>query len=366
MDDRRIRVTELKELLSLMSDKNAEMLYLSERKPPALKIGGQLNPEDHDPIRPGELSETLFQIMTKEKIDEFDKAGAVLLAHEEESSRYRVCAYKHWSGVAAVFKRIPSEIMPAEELGLPPVIPKLAQLPSGLVIVSGPSGSGKSSTLNALVDEANRTRRAHIITIEDPIEYVHENKNCIIEQQEVGTHTDSFASALRDASRKGADIILVSELRDEKTMELALDVANNDQLVLTTVPCAPAGLIIDRIIDSFREDRRPLIRSKLADAIRAVVYQVLFQRIDAKGQCAAFEILIARPAVRNLIRERKTFGLNTVMQTGKKYGMQILDTALETLLNDGLISQEDALLRAHDKFRFSRFLKDPPSDVTSV
>ena len=359
-------MTELKEFLSLMSDKNAEMLYLSERRPPALKIGGQLNREDHDPIRPGELSEILFQIMTKEKIDEFDKAGAVLLSHEEESSRYRVCAYKHRSGVAAVFKRIPSEIMTAEQLCLPPVIPKLAQLPSGLVIVSGPSGSGKSTTLNALIEEANRTRRAHIITIEDPIEYVHENKNCIIEQQEVGMHTNSFASALRDASRKGADIILVSELRDEKTMEHALDAANNDQLVLTTVPCAPAALILDRMIESFPEDMRSLMRSKLADAIRAVVYQVLFQRIDVRGQCAAFEILIASPAVRNLVRESKTFGLNTVMQTGKKYGMQLLDDALETLLNDGLISPEDAVLRAHDRFRFSRFLKGPPSDVTSV
>lgn len=359
-------MTELKEFLSLMSDKNAEMLYLSERNPPALKIGGQLNLEEHDPIRPGELSEILFQIMTKEKIEEFDKAGAVLLAHEEESSRYRVCAYKHRSGVAAVFKRIPSEIMTAEELGLPPVIPKLAQLPSGLVIVSGPSGSGKSSTLNAIVEEANRTRRAHIITIEDPIEYVHENKNCIIEQQEVGIHTDSFASALRYASRKGADIILVSELRGPETIELALDAANNDQLVLTTVPCAPAALILDRIVDGVREDRRSLVRSKLADAIRAVVYQVLFQRIDKEGRCAAFEILIASPAVSCLIREHKTYKVNNVISKGKKHGMQILDDALTTLLNENLIGPEDALLMAHDKFRFSRFLKDPPSDVTSV
>jgi twitching motility protein PilT len=357
---------ELKKLLSLMSDKDAEMLYLSERKPPALKIGGQLNREDHRPIVPGELSEILLQIMTKEKIDEFDKAGAVLFGHEEKSLRYRVCAYKHRSGVASTFKRIPCEIKTAEELGLPPVIPKLAQLPSGLVIVSGPSGSGKSSTLNALIEEANRTRRAHIITIEDPIEYIHENKNCIIDQQELGTHTDSFALALQDASGQGADIILVSELRDPETIERALDAANNDQLVLTTVPCAPAALILDRMIESFPKDMRSLMRSKLADAIRAVVYQVLFQRIDTKGQCAAFEILIASPAVRSLIREHKTYALNTVISTGKKYGMQLFDDAVMNLLNDGLIDTEDAFLKAHDKYKFSRFLKNPPSDVTSV
>ena len=357
---------ELKELLSLINDKNAEMLYLSEGNPPALRIRGELNRENHDPIGPGELREILFQIMTKERVDEFDKAGAVLFAHEEESSRYRVCAYTHRSGVAATFKRISSEIKTAEELGLPPVIPKLAQLPSGLVIVSGPSGSGKSSTLNAVIEEANRTRRAHIITVEDPIEYVHENKNCIIDQQEVGAHTDSFASALHDASRKGADIILVSELRDQETIALALDAANNDHLVLATVPCAPAALIIDRIIESFPEDRRSLMRSKLADAIRAVVYQVLFQRLDREGRCAAFEILIAKPAVRNLIREHKTFGLNTVISMGKKHGMQSLDDAIMTLLNDGLIDAEDAFLKAHDKAKFIRFLKKPPSYFTSA
>lgn len=354
---------QLKELFSLMTDKNAEMLYLSEGNPPALRIRGELNREDHRPIGPGELSEILFQIMTKEKIEEFDKAGAVLFAHQEDSSRYRVSAYTHRSGVSAVFKKIPEKIKTAEELGLPPVISRLARFPAGLVIVSGPSGSGKSTTLNAILQEANRTRRAHIITIEDPIEYVHENKNCLIDQQEVGTHTDSFASALHDASGKGADIILSSELRDPETIERALDAANNDQLVLTTVPCAPAALILDRMIESFPENMRSLMRSKLADAIRAVVYQVLFQRIDTEGQCAALEILVANAAVRNLVREHKTYTLNTVMVTGKKYGMQLLDDAVMSLLNDGVIGAEDAFLRVHDKDKFSRFLKNPTSDL---
>ena len=357
---------ELNKFLSLIADKNAEMLHLSEGSRPALRIREELIQEDHDSISPGELRQMLFQIMSKEKVEEFDRAGAVLFAYEDGCSRYRVSAYEHRSGVATTFKGIPSEIKTAEDLGLPSVISRLAHLPTGLVIVSGPRGSGKSSTLNAIIDEANRNRRAHIITVEDPIEYIHENKNSLIDQQEVGIHTDSFASALHDASRKGADIILVSEISDAETIELALDAANNDQLVLTTVPCGPDGLIIDRIIDSFREERRPLIRSKLADAIRAVVYQVIFQRIDKEGQCAAFEILIVRPAVRNLIREGKTFALNSVMQTGKKYGMQILDDALAALLNEGLIGPEDAFLKAHDKVRFRQFLKREPSDFTSI
>jgi twitching motility protein PilT len=268
--------------------------------------------------------------------------------------------------VAAVFREIPSKILSVQELGLPPVISKLASLPRGLVLVTGPTGSGKSTTLAAIIDEANRNRKDHIITVEDPIEFVHQSQSCIINHREIGIHTKSFAAALRGALREDPDIILVGEMRDLETISLAVEAANTGHLVFATLHTSSAARTVDRIIEVFPAEEQMQIRSTLADGIRAVISQVLFKRIDRKGRCAALEIMIANSAVRNLIRESKTFQIPSMIQTGKKYGMQLLDDGIFELVNRGWIGAEDGYMKANDKTRFRPLLKVPPTDFTEV
>jgi len=269
-------------------------------------------------------------------------------------------------GVAAVFREIPAEIMTAQQLGLPPVVSKLAALPRGLVLVTGPTGSGKSTTLAAIIDEANRIRKDHIITVEDPIEFVHKSQGCIVNHREVGLHTKSFSAALRGALREDPDIIMVGELRDLETISLAIEAASTGHLVFGTLHTSSAPKTVDRIIEVFPASEQSQIRSTLADGIRAVLAQVLFKRIDTKGRCVALEIVIANPAVRNLIREGKTHQINSMIQTGKKYGMQLLDDAIMALLEKGWISGEEAYMKANDKGKFRHYLKNPPTDFTEA
>lgn len=242
--------------------------------------------------------------------------------------------------------------MTVEHLGLPPVLNKLPMLPKGLVLVTGPTGSGKSTTLAALIDYANTHRKDHILTIEDPVEFVHKSKNCLVNHREVGTHTNSFATALRAALREDPDIILVGELRDLETISLAIEAASTGHVVFGTVHTQSAAKTVDRIIDVFPNEQQEQVRATLADSLQAVVSQTLFKRRDGKGRCAALEILIATPAVRNLIRDAKTFQIPTVLQTGKKYGMQSLDDAIMTLLEKRRINPEDGYLHCLDKQRF--------------
>jgi twitching motility protein PilT len=234
------------------------------------------------------------------------------------------------------------------------------------VLVTGPTGCGKSTTLAAIIDEANRGRKDHIITIEDPIEFVHQSQGCIVNHREVGLHTKTFSAALRGALREDPDIILVGEMRDLETISLAVEAANTGHLVFATVHTASAARTVDRIIEVFPAEEQMQIRSSLADGIRAVISQVLFKRIDRKGRCAALEIMIANSAVRNLIRESKTFQIPSMIQTGKKYGMQLLDDAILDLCNRGWIGVEDAYLKANDKTRFRPLLKSAPSDFTEA
>ena len=270
------------------------------------------------------------------------------------------------NGCAAVFRQIPEEIITAEQLGLPNVISKLASLPRWLVLVTGPTGSGKSTTLAAIVDVANRTRKDHIITVEEPIEFVHQSKGCIINHREVGIHTKSFSAALRGALREDPDIILVGEMRDLETISLAIEAASTGHLVFGTLHTMSAPKTIDRIIEVFPATEQSHIRSTLSDGIRAVISQVLFKRIDKKALCVALEILIATPAARNLIREGKTHQIPSVIQTGKKYGMVLLDDAIMELYEKGWISADDAYLKANDKGKFRNFIKNQPSDFTEA
>jgi twitching motility protein PilT len=262
--------------------------------------------------------------------------------------------------MGAVFRKIPTTILSAEELGLPPVLTRAAMLRKGLVLVTGPTGSGKSTTLAAMVDYANRNRKDHILTIEDPIEFVHQSKNCIVNHREIGLHTITFGSALRGALREDPDIILVGEMRDLETIALAVEAAATGHLVFGTLHTENASKTVDRIIEVFPASEQPQIRNTLSTALRVVVAQNLFKRIDKKGRCAALEILVCTPAVSNLIRDAKTVQIASLMQTGKNVGMQTLDDAIQDLLTKKWISPEEAYEKAIDKNRFAKLLKTPP------
>jgi twitching motility protein PilT len=246
------------------------------------------------------------------------------------------------------------------------VVQKLASLPRGLVLVTGPTGSGKSTTLAAIIDEANKTRKDHILTVEDPIEFVHKSAKAIVNHREVGLHTRSFASALRGALREDPDIILVGEMRDLETISLAIEASATGHLVFGTLHTSSAAKTVDRIIEVFPTNQQEQIRNTLSDGLRAVVAQNLFKRIDKKGRCAALEIMIATAAVRNLIREGKTFQIPSMIQTGKKYGMQPLDDAIMDFLNKKMISPDEAYAKSNDKSKFLPFLKNPPADFTEA
>ncbi len=351
----------------LMNDQGASDLHLVAGQQPALRILGSIERIKYKILDNNELRSMIYEIAPEDKIKRFEETGDVDLGYEIPGlARYRANFFMQRNGVAAVFRQIPNNIMGCEQLGLPPVISKLATLPRGLVIVTGPTGSGKSTTLAAIIDEANRLRKDHIITIEDPIEFVHESQGCIINQREVGVHTKSFSAALRGALREDPDIILVGEMRDLETMALAIEAANTGHLVFTTLHTSSAMNTIDRIVEVFPSTQQAQIRSNLSDSIRAVISQVLFKRIDRKARCPALEILIATPAVRNLIREAKVHQLPSSMQTGKRYGMQLLDDAIMSLYNKGWISAEDSYQKANDKQRFRPLLKAPPTDFTEA
>jgi twitching motility protein PilT len=314
-----------------------------------------------------DLKAMLYEIAPEDKVKLFEETGDADFGYEIPGlARYRANFFMQKYGVAAVFREIPSQIMTAEKLGLPPVMSKLAGLPRGLVLVTGPTGSGKSTTLAAIIDVANRTRKDHIITVEDPIEFVHESQACIVNHREVGLHTKTFSAALRGALREDPDIILVGELRDLETISLAIEAASTGHLVFGTLHTSSAAKTVDRIIEVFPASQQPQIRSTLADGLRAVIAQVLFKRIDVKGRVPALEILIANPAVRNLIREAKTHQINSMIQTGKKYGMQLLDDAIMELLEKRRISADEAYAKSNDKGRFRPFLKTPPADFTEA
>jgi twitching motility protein PilT len=324
----------------LMHEQSASDLHLVAGQPPVLRIHGDMERVKYKVLDNEDLRKMLYEITPEDKIKVFEETGDVDFGYEVPAlARYRANFFMQRVGIGAVFREIPNEISTCEELGLPAVIAKLATLPRGLILVTGPTGSGKSTTLAAIIDQANKERRDHIITIEDPIEFVHQSQGCIVNHREVGTHTRSFAAALRGALREDPDIILVGEMRDLETISLAIEAASTGHLQ---------------------------IRSTLADGIRAVISQTLCKRVDKKGRCCALEILVATPAVRNLIREAKTYQIPSMIQTGKKYGMQLLDDALMDLYNKGWINPDEAYAKANEKSRFRPLLRKPPVDFTEV
>ncbi len=351
----------------LMNEQGASDLHLITGQQPVLRIQGELTRVKYKELDNDGLKAMLYEIAPEEKVKTFEETGDIDFAYEIPGlARYRANFFQQKWGIGAVFREIPSTILTCEQLGLPPVVRRLASLPRGLVLVTGPTGSGKSTTLAAIIDEANRTRKDHIITIEDPIEFVHRSKEAIINHREVGMHTRSFSAALRGALREDPDIILVGEMRDLETMTLAMEASATGHLVFATLHTTSAAKTVDRIIEVFPENQQAQVRNTLADGLRAVVAQNLFKRIDKKGRTAALEIMIAIPAVRNLIRESKTFQIPSAMQTGKKYGMQTLDDAIMDHLKAKRISADDAYIKCNNKEMFRPFLKNPPTDFTDT
>jgi twitching motility protein PilT len=351
----------------LMNEQGASDLHLMSGQPPALRIRGDIERIKYKVLDNDDLRSMLYEITPEHKVKVFEETGDVDFAYEIPGlARYRANFFMQRRGVGAVFREIPSTIMTAEQLGLPPVLSKLAGLPRGLILVTGPTGSGKSTTLASIIDVANRNRKDHIITVEDPIEFVHQSRGCIVNHREVGLHTESFSAALRGALREDPDIILVGEMRDLETISLAVEAASTGHLVFSTLHTSSAWKTVDRVIEVFPSEQQPLIRSTLADGLRAVISQTLFKRIDKKGRVVALEILIANPAVRNLIREAKTHQLPSMIQTGKKYGMILLDDYIMELFQKRMISAEEAYAKANEKGRFRPLLNAPPEDFTEV
>ena len=351
----------------LMNEQGASDLHLVSGQPPALRLRGEIERIKYKVLETDELKAMLYEIAPEDKVKVFEETGDVDFGYEIPGlARYRANFFMQKWGCAAVFRQIPSTILTAEQLGLPPILSRLAALPRGLALVTGGTGSGKSTTLAAIIDVANKTRKDHILTVEDPVEFVHISQNCIVNHREVGTHTKSFASALRGALREDPDIILVGEMRDLETIALAVEAASTGHLVFGTLHTNSAPKTVDRIIEVFSEGEQAQIRSTLSEGIRAVVSQVLFKRIDKKGRCCAQEIMIATPAIRNLIRENKTFQIGSAMQVGKKFGMQTLDDAIEGLLNKKWIGIDEAYMKCNEKARFRPLLKNTPDDFTDA
>ena len=351
----------------LMNEQGASDLHLASGQPPALRIRGDIERIKYKVLNNDDLRAMLYEIAPEHKVKTFEETGDIDFAYEIPGlARYRANFFMQRNGVGAVFREIPSTIMTAEQLGLPPVVSKLASLPRGLILVTGPTGSGKSTTLVSIIDVANRARKDHIITVEDPIEFVHQSQSCIVNHREVGLHTETFSSALRGALREDPDIILVGEMRDLETISLAVEAASTGHLVFSTLHTSSAYKTVDRVIEVFPSHEQPLIRSTLSDGLRAVVAQTLFKRVDRKGRIVALEILIANPAVRNLNREGKTHQIPSMIQTGKKYGMILLDDYIMELFQSGKISADEAYAKANEKARFRPLLKAPPTDFTEV
>jgi twitching motility protein PilT len=351
--------TPIDRLFHAMCAAGASDLHLSVGSPPLIRKDGRMEPLDP---AVGELSieavnALLAPIMPERNRQEYSERHDTDFAYEIVGlARFRANAFVDRKGPGAVFRVIPSKILTAEQLGLSPFLLQLCHLNKGLILVTGPTGSGKSTTLCAMIDYINRMRHDHIITIEDPIEFVHENQKCLINQREVRTHTDSFKDALRAALREDPDIVLVGELRDLETVAIAIETAETGHLVFGTLHTTTAASTVDRVIDQFPADRQAQIRIMLSESLRAVVAQNLCRKVGG-GRIAALEVLMVSQAVSNLIREGKTFQIPSMMQVGKNIGMISLNDALLDLVTKKLVAPDEALSKAVDKPGFEALLK---------
>jgi twitching motility protein PilT len=355
---------ELEELLRLLVESKASDLHLRTGMAPLLRRDGELKPEDRPALTNDRLEAMLQSVMLPRDLVGYRESNDVDWAHEIEGlARFRCNAGRDRFGPMAVFRVIPTTVRTADDMGLSREVQNLCYLTKGLVVVTGPTGSGKSTTLAALVDLINRTRSDHIITIEDPIEFVHQSKKCLVTQRQVGLHTRSFKAALRAALREDPDIILVGEMRDLETVSIAIETAETGHLVFGTLHTTTAASTIDRIIDQFPADRQSQVRVMLSESLRGVIAQTLCKR-NGGGRVAAREILLSIPAVSNLIREGKTFQIPSVMQTNRKAGMVTLNDALMELVEGKLVEPKEAYMKSVEKQGFAAALKAKRFDTS--
>jgi twitching motility protein PilT len=355
-------------LFHAMTAMGASDLHLTVGVSPMVRKDGRMARLDESiPVLTDDIMRRLLEpIMPEANLRQFEAHHDTDFAYEIRGlARFRANVFADRKGWGAVFRVIPTKILTAEQLGLSPFILNLCKLNKGLVLVTGPTGSGKSTTLCAMIDHVNKTRHDHIITIEDPIEFVHENQQCLINQREVHTHTDSFKQALRAALREDPDIVLVGELRDLETVAIAIETAETGHLVFGTLHTTTAASTIDRVIDQFPADRQAQIRIMLSESLRGVIAQTLCRKVGG-GRVAALEVLIATQAISNLIREGKTFQIPSMMQVGKAVGMVSLNEALMELVTKKLVAPEEAYAKSVDKLSFEALLKRANVDIRAL
>ena len=346
---------DITELLAYSVEHDASDLHLSTGSSPAIRIDGDIRRLNIPAFDAKDVNALVYDIMNDRQRKEYEEKLEVDFSFEIPGlARFRVNAFNQNRGPAAVFRTIPSIIKSLEELGCPDIFKDISDTPRGLVLVTGPTGSGKSTTLAAMVDYINNHKHDHILTIEDPIEFVHENKECLINQREVHRDTLSFEAALRSALREDPDVILVGEMRDLETIRLAMTAAETGHLVFGTLHTTSAPKTIDRIIDVFPAAEKSMVRSMLSESLRAVISQTLIKKVGG-GRVAAHEIMIGVPAIRNLIREDKIAQMYSAIQTGMQHGMQTMDQCLQNMVNRGVITKGNAMEKAVDKKQFSGF-----------
>lgn len=344
-------------LFNMMKQQDASDLHISSGAPPIFRLNGEMEKLNYPPLSDQQARALLFEILTEEQRQQFADSLDIDFAYSLEGvGRFRGNLLETHRGLAGVFRIIPSKILTADQLGLPQGVRQLTTLRKGLVLVTGPTGSGKSTTLAAMIDLINKSRREHILTLEDPLEFIHENHKSLLNQRQIGTHSQSFANALRAALREDPDVVLVGEMRDLETISLAMTAAETGHLVFGTLHTNSAGKTIDRIIDAFPKDQQAQVRTMLGESLKGVICQQLLRRANGKGRIAALEILICNAAVANLVREGKTFQVTSVMQTARGDGMQLMDQHLMELLKAGHISGEEAYRYALDKKTFEASL----------
>ena len=348
----------LTDLLVTVLERNASDLHLTAGARPTIRLNGSLMPlEDRPILTPPVLQQMMYEILTQRQRERFEEELELDFAYAVPGrARFRVNLYRQREALGAAFRLIPYEIKKLEDLGVPPSVSNFAQLPRGFVLVTGPTGSGKSTTLAGIIDLANRQRRDHIMTVEDPIEFLHQHKSCLVNQREVGDDTRSFGNALKHVLRQDPDIILVGEMRDLETISVALTAAETGHLVFATLHTQDAAQTIDRVIDVFPPHQQQQVRVQLAGSLQGIVAQTLCKTSDGRGRVVATEVLVATPAIRNLIREGKTHQIYSALQAGAKHGMHTMDQHLAELLKAGRISYEVGLEKCHHVEDFNRLV----------
>ena len=354
-------MAQIDQFLKVLVQQGGSDLHLTVGSPPVMRVHGHMKPFKFRELTPKDMENLIYEIMEEEQRMRFlDKMDYDFAYEIEDLARFRVNIFWQRKGLGAVLRTIPSKILTADQLGLPDAVRKFCMLTKGLVLVTGPTGSGKSTTLAAMIDLINDSRADHILTIEDPIEFVHPNKKCLVNQREIGTNTKSFANALRAALREDPDVILVGEMRDRETIELGITAAETGHLVFGTLHTNSAPKTVDRIIDVFPADQQDQIRAMLAESLKGVVSQVLLKKKGGKGRCAAQEIMVGTSAISNLVRENKLHQIPSIIQTGKKDGMQLLDQHILEFLMSGEIDAEEAYMKSNNKSAFRQYLTEKP------